>query len=198
MTTFTASEVRATADSFRTVIGGERAADMLHAYADRLESDEKVQVGQTLRDEGGHEWPAFLNIRDTKLHDDMGGLGQHIYTTAGCGYKTMKYIRQDAFHPAPADAERLAEALRELLGDIDLVKCDFCKCHTWCSVEDSRKSLTKHEAHSAQAQSPAASVTDEMVERARSAFVQADDGSTGVTDAIRAALLAAQENPNGL
>ena len=50
---------------------------------------------------------------------------------------------------------------------------------------------------STQAQPPAASVTDEMVERARSAFVQADDGSTGITDAIRAALLAAQENPNG-
>ena len=51
--------------------------------------------------------------------------------------------------------------------------------------------------HSAQAQPQDASVTDEMVERARSAFVQADDGSTGITYAIRAALLAAQENPNG-
>lgn len=40
-----------------------------------------------------------------------------------------------------------------------------------------------------------AGMTEEMVERARSAFVQADDGSTGITDAIRAALLAAQ-NPN--
>ena len=48
----------------------------------------------------------------------------------------------------------------------------------------------------AQAQPPVASVTDEMVERARSAFVQADDGSTGLTDAIRAALLAAQEGHN--
>lgn len=89
---FTASEVRGLERHLRAGFVCEgldmpqgSLVNMLHAYADRLEAEEKVQMGQTLRDEDGHEWPAFLNIRDTKLHDDMGGLGQHIYTTAGCG-----------------------------------------------------------------------------------------------------------------
>jgi len=42
---------------------------------------------------------------------------------------------------------------------------------------------------------PKIEVTDAMVERARSAFVQADDGGTGITDAMRAALEAALGTP---
>jgi len=38
---------------------------------------------------------------------------------------------------------------------------------------------------------PAPKIDDAMVERARSAFVHADDGGTGITDAMRAALEAA-------
>ena len=49
----------------------------------------------TEKDEEGHEWPAVLMIRDTKLHDDMGGGGQRIHTTAGRGYKKVRYIRAD-------------------------------------------------------------------------------------------------------
>ena len=120
MTTFTASEVREQARKEQDCLIHNPTYDMLRAYADRLEADEKAKpVGQTLRDEDGHEWPAFLNIRDTKLHDDMGGLGQHIYTTAGCGYKTMKYVRQDATNPLPA-AERLAEVLEIIDGWMEL------------------------------------------------------------------------------
>ncbi len=59
-------------------------------------------------------------------------------------------------------------------------------CEIGVTAEDWHEMLI-----AAQAQPPAASVTDEMIERARSAFVQADDGSTGITDAIRAVLLAA-------
>lgn len=40
-------------------------------------------------------WPDYLMIRDTALHDDLGGLGQRIYTTAGSGYEKMKYVRAD-------------------------------------------------------------------------------------------------------
>jgi len=43
---------------------------------------------------------------------------------------------------------------------------------------------------------PAPKIDDAMVERARSAFVHADDGGTGITDAMRAALEAAlKETP---
>mgnify|MGYP003575130309 CR=1 FL=1 len=48
-------------------------------------------------------WPEYLMIRDTGLHDDQGGLGQRIYTTAGAGYKKVRYVREDlASAPAPA------------------------------------------------------------------------------------------------
>lgn len=40
-------------------------------------------------------FPERLHIRDTGLHDDIGGGGQRIYTTAGSGYETREYIRAD-------------------------------------------------------------------------------------------------------
>lgn len=43
-------------------------------------------------------WPDYLMIRDTGLHDDAGGLGQHIFTTAGAGYEKVKYVRADLAH----------------------------------------------------------------------------------------------------
>lgn len=42
-----------------------------------------------------HIWPERLMIRDTMLHDDMGGGGQRIYTTAGQGYEKREYVRAD-------------------------------------------------------------------------------------------------------
>lgn len=47
------------------------------------------------------EWPEYVMLRDTKLHDDMGGLGQRIFTTAGAGYEKKKYIRADLAAPPP-------------------------------------------------------------------------------------------------
>jgi chromosome segregation ATPase len=41
------------------------------------------------------EYPEWVMLRDTMLHDDMGGLGQRIYTSAGSGYTKQKYIRAD-------------------------------------------------------------------------------------------------------
>jgi hypothetical protein len=67
-------------------------------------ADEKA-----LKDEHGHEWPARLLIRDTKIHDDLGGLGQRIYTTAGAGYKKVEYVRADLLRPASAVAEAAGE-----------------------------------------------------------------------------------------
>lgn len=42
-----------------------------------------------------HVWPDELMIRDTTLHDDLGGLGQRIYTTAGQGYEKRRYVRAE-------------------------------------------------------------------------------------------------------
>lgn len=56
-------------------------------------------------------WPEYVMLRDTKLHDDSGGLGQHIYTTAGAGYEKRKYILE-------AVAPMLASA-RVPVGDVD-------------------------------------------------------------------------------
>lgn len=61
---------------------------------DRVTYD-KYDMSPTITDEEGHEWPAVLQIRDTKLHDDIGGPGQRIHTTAGWGYKRIRYIRAD-------------------------------------------------------------------------------------------------------
>jgi hypothetical protein len=48
------------------------------------------------------EWPEYVMLRDTKLHDDMGGAGQRIYTTAGQGYEKIKYVRADLLEAARA------------------------------------------------------------------------------------------------
>lgn len=40
-------------------------------------------------------WPKRVNLRDTKLHDDLGGAGQRIFTTAGQGYEKRVYVRAD-------------------------------------------------------------------------------------------------------
>jgi NTP pyrophosphatase (non-canonical NTP hydrolase) len=44
-------------------------------------------------------WPDRLMIRDTALHDDLGGLGQRIYTTSGQGYEKREYVRADLCSP---------------------------------------------------------------------------------------------------
>jgi len=40
-------------------------------------------------------FPESIMLRDTTLYDDMGGLGQRIYTNAGSGYTKQQYIRAD-------------------------------------------------------------------------------------------------------
>ena len=53
------------------------------------------------------EFPMSLSLRDTGLYDDIGGLGQRIYTSSGQGYEKVRYVRADT-------ADMLAAALREL------------------------------------------------------------------------------------
>jgi hypothetical protein len=63
------------------------------------------------------KWPDYVMLRDTGLHDDQGGLGQRIYTTAGAGYVKEKYVRAARSEPAaemPEDPdETVIEAIRE-------------------------------------------------------------------------------------
>lgn len=168
MTQFTANEVR---DAITWKYGDKstRISAMLTVLADMLEAQEKSV-------------PVMVVNHVSSAEHDLP-IGMKLYT-----------------HPASADAERLAEALRNLVSEWVAIADDGD-----ATLEDSaigyracaNRLSAMLAAHSAQAQPPAANVTDEMVERARSAFVQADDGSTGITDAIRAALLAALENPNG-
>ena len=136
MTTFTASEVRDQAEwlSSVSVIGTGKTCQILLAYADRLEADERTE-------------PVMW-----------------------------------------VDPTTFCDAYPNCVKKLSFMSSDD---------EDAGVEYVALYTHPAQAQPPAANVTDEMVERARSAFVQADDGSTGITDAIRAALLAAQKNPNG-
>lgn len=65
-------------------------AGMLHQYATLLRERESAKAAVT------DGWPEYVMLRDTGLHDDAGGLGQRIYTTAGSGYKKRKYILEAA------------------------------------------------------------------------------------------------------
>ena len=77
-------------------------------------------------------WPERLKIRDTGLHDDLGGPGQRIYTTAGRGYERVEYVRADLYEallaerdaafaaapqPAPAPAADERDAMVEVILD---------------------------------------------------------------------------------
>jgi hypothetical protein len=67
-------------------------------------------------------WPDSLMIRDTRLHDDMGGLGQRIYTTAGAGYEKRKYIRADVRDAAFAELLDADKEYDAVLTAWDLLK----------------------------------------------------------------------------
>ena len=60
-------------------------------------------------------WPDRLMIRDTGLHDDMGGGGQRIYTTAGRGYERKEYTRSDLCTPTDERVARLSAAAQEAI-----------------------------------------------------------------------------------
>jgi hypothetical protein len=51
------------------------------------------------------KWPRTIKVRDTKINDDLGGLGQNIYTTAGSGYERQEYIRADIANARIAELE---------------------------------------------------------------------------------------------
>ncbi len=60
-------------------------------------------------------WPVTIRVRDTKRNDDLGGLGQRIFTTAGAGYKKKEYILKEKYDQLQAENERLRKALQDLV-----------------------------------------------------------------------------------
>ena len=40
-------------------------------------------------------WPDRLQIRDTGIYNDLGGMAGRIYTTTGHGYEVKEYVRGD-------------------------------------------------------------------------------------------------------
>ena len=145
MTTFTASEVR---DTVSRMAGGGSAIHMLHAFADRLEADEKAVPVTWVNSDDLHN-PNFVGINAVKVGHE--GLGKH--------YTLPLYT-----HPAPDDAERLSEALHSLGERLSSILCDpFGDVVVRGSDGDRQviakalKDLGELAAHSTQAQPPAAS-----------------------------------------
>jgi hypothetical protein len=61
------------------------------------------------------DWPERVHLRDTKLHDDLGGLGQRIFTTAGQGYEKQEYVRGDLYDALTAENKALRDDMRRLM-----------------------------------------------------------------------------------
>ena len=53
------------------------------------------------------KWPERLSIRDTKIYDDLGGLGQRIFTTAGAAYEKHTYYSEEYVSAKQARIEAL-------------------------------------------------------------------------------------------
>jgi anti-sigma factor RsiW len=84
------------------------------------------------------EWPEYVMLRDTKLHDDMGGAGQRIYTTAGQGYEKIKYVRADLLEAARAP---LLERITALENKCALLAASWQKAED--ELEEAVRDLTE-------------------------------------------------------
>ncbi|HEY9664856.1 MAG TPA: hypothetical protein V6C65_40975 [Allocoleopsis sp.] len=202
MEQFTASEVRGLASKYEDqwipveLTGpapseAKRLVNMLHAFADLLEAQEKaVPV-------------AWLEIPPGEQADPYyPGYKFHGLTSLPSG-------RHDLFlrpMTSAADAERLAEPVGYV--DADKLKVfengNMLNIRMWWSSDDFVGPIAELYTHPVPAQPPAASVTDAMVRRATSAWHRWCNDDTnptaGTEDGMREVLteaLAAQENPNG-
>lgn len=220
---FTASEVREVMERMRdcmarhevpTVDEYTRSWEAMNAFADLLEAQEKALKSRLAENTvlGPGALQKAESIRQTRNSPNgstwMDVKYEDVWASAVAHPKSFE-TRILYAHPDPADAERLAEALRELVHACEehdsMVSRIIGHPAGWNAqyLNTARQALA---AHSAQEQPPAASVTDAMVERARLAYAETeeafpDEFGVGETqDPMRAALeaaLAAQENPNG-
>jgi|GEM_PF-1797869 len=74
------------------------------------------------------EWPERLMLRDTKLHDDLGGLGQRIFTAAGAGYEKREYVRADL---AQSPWQPISTAPKDETRILLLYANGRCVCGNW-------------------------------------------------------------------
>lgn len=70
-------------------------------------------------------WPERLKIRDTGLHDDLGGPGQRIYTTAGRGYERAEYVRADLYDALLAERDAALAAAPQPAPDRETLESIF-------------------------------------------------------------------------
>lgn len=188
---FAASEVRRLSN--RIPRSNDEIADAqeaLHAFADMLEAQEKaVPVGYITN----------VDVQELKANrkdkaDGVDAIEVLIHSHPFASNHIAIYA-----HTAPSDTARLAEALRNARGFV----LHFGDEPARVCIAEIDAALA---AHSAQAQPPAASVTDAMVKRAVMARMikmgynpETVTYSIGSMELMRAALeaaLAAQENPN--
>jgi len=68
-----------------------------------------------------NKFPEHIKVRDAGVYDDLGGLGGRIYTTAGQGYKTQTYIREDLC-TFRAENDALNRKIANILQTFDAMK----------------------------------------------------------------------------
>lgn len=176
MTTFTASEVR---ESAIVVVSRdmEYEAEMLRAYADRLEADEKAAPAAWLASCPGPTCVSapFLTREEAQ---ECGNAWDHCYVTP-------LYT-----HPSPADTERLAELLRGL---------EIGPMAAMLSPKELFAIGAAIAAQAKEAQPPAASLTfaTPKTEEDVMAYLRIAKLHIKRFREILQAALAAQENPNG-
>ena len=220
MKKFTVSEVR----NWKRAYKGTGAAEIFDAFADMLEAQEKAVPVMVVNhvSSAEHDLPIGMKLYTHPAPADaeppsslqealcvLENAALHGLVLHGDDIPrlraTVDKIAPDKPQP---DAERLAEALRKIAEfDCGCVPCvGECRKGRAAEIElQARMEIAREAlaAHSAQAQPPAASVTDAMVDAAltRAVIASKESGIKGPTRyMMRAALeaaLAAQENPNG-
>jgi hypothetical protein len=97
------------------------------------------------------KWPYTIKVRDTKINDDLGGLGQNIYTTSGSGYERQEYTRTDIANAridtANARIAELEAALRDALASCSHDIPEYHEQGMGCGLED-RNITDRYEAMS--------------------------------------------------
>jgi len=76
-------------------------------------------------------FPEKLRLRDTELHDDQGGLGQRIFTTAGAGYVKQEYVRADLYDNSQAQLDAVKENANASYHRAELLSDERRKINVW-------------------------------------------------------------------
>ena len=106
-----ADELQAQLDAVRDVVLQQAEMEKRKPMRQRTASNSGERVmGLPVID----NFPEKLRLRDTELHDDQGGLGQRIFTTAGAGYVKQEYVRADLYDNSQAQLDVQKEVIEAL------------------------------------------------------------------------------------